>query len=111
MSYDYMVLAGTQGMKNHDKKDRMFEIASTTNCDRAVCRRRWQGVPVTLTVPVWRVLIAGHSLILHVCPGWCPWLVLLPVDVLRVNAVLLGCCDVIIATEGSNIGIGGLSYD
>jgi len=23
------------------------------------------------------------------------------------NAVLLGCCDVIIATEGSNIGIGG----
>ena len=27
MSYDYMVLAGTQGMKNHAKKDRMFEIA------------------------------------------------------------------------------------
>ena len=27
MSYDYMVLAGTQGMKNHDKKDRLFEIA------------------------------------------------------------------------------------
>ena len=27
MSYDYMVLAGTQGMKNHDKKDRLFEVA------------------------------------------------------------------------------------
>ena len=27
MSYDYMVLAGTQGIKNHAKKDRMFEIA------------------------------------------------------------------------------------
>jgi acetyl-CoA carboxylase carboxyltransferase component len=23
------------------------------------------------------------------------------------NAVLLGCCDVVIATEGSNIGVGG----
>jgi acetyl-CoA carboxylase carboxyltransferase component len=27
MSYDYMVLAGTQGKMNHQKKDRMFEIA------------------------------------------------------------------------------------
>lgn len=27
MSYDYMVMAGTQGMKNHAKKDRLFEIA------------------------------------------------------------------------------------
>jgi len=27
MSYDYMVLAGTQGFLNHRKKDRMFELA------------------------------------------------------------------------------------
>jgi len=27
MSYDYTVLAGTQGMRNHLKKDRLFEIA------------------------------------------------------------------------------------
>src|SRR5581483_7058790 len=27
MSYDYMVLAGTQGMRNHQKKDRLFELA------------------------------------------------------------------------------------
>ena len=27
MSYDYMVLAGTQGIKNHAKKDRLFEVA------------------------------------------------------------------------------------
>ena len=27
MSYDYTVLAGTQGMQNHRKKDRMFELA------------------------------------------------------------------------------------
>ncbi|HAF38222.1 MAG TPA: biotin carboxylase, partial [Gammaproteobacteria bacterium] len=25
--YDYMVLAGTQGLQNHRKKDRMFEVA------------------------------------------------------------------------------------
>src|SRR5262249_58235877 len=27
MSYDYTVLAGTQGLQNHRKKDRMFELA------------------------------------------------------------------------------------
>ena len=27
LSYDYTVLAGTQGMQNHHKKDRMFELA------------------------------------------------------------------------------------
>ncbi len=27
VSYDYMVLAGTQGIKNHAKKDRLFELA------------------------------------------------------------------------------------
>ena len=27
MAYDYTVLAGTQGMWNHFKKDRMFELA------------------------------------------------------------------------------------
>ena len=28
MSYDYTVLAGTQGAQNHRKKDRMFELAA-----------------------------------------------------------------------------------
>ena len=28
MSYDYTVLAGTQGHRNHEKKDRMFELAA-----------------------------------------------------------------------------------
>ena len=27
MSYDYTVLAGTQGLQNHRKKDRLFELA------------------------------------------------------------------------------------
>jgi acetyl-CoA carboxylase carboxyltransferase component len=28
MSYDYTVLAGTQGLQNHRKKDRLFELAA-----------------------------------------------------------------------------------
>jgi len=29
MSYDYTVLAGTQGGQNHRKKDRLFELAES----------------------------------------------------------------------------------
>ncbi len=32
MSYDYTVLAGTQGMRNHAKKDRLFELAERRGC-------------------------------------------------------------------------------
>src|SRR6202035_2807358 len=28
VAYDYTVLAGTQGLQNHRKKDRMFELAA-----------------------------------------------------------------------------------
>ena len=32
MSYDYTVLAGTQGHQNHRKKDRLFELAEQSRC-------------------------------------------------------------------------------
>ena len=41
LSYDYTVLAGTQGMRNHAKTDRVFELAARqTAAGRAVRRRR-----------------------------------------------------------------------
>ena len=32
MSYDYTVLAGTQGIQNHRKTDRLFELARVRAC-------------------------------------------------------------------------------
>ena len=40
MSYDYTVLAGTQGLQNHRKKDRMFELAERVAPAGGVLRRR-----------------------------------------------------------------------
>ncbi len=43
MSYDYTVLAGTQGLQNHRKKDRMFELAERLRLPgRRLHRRRWR---------------------------------------------------------------------
>ena len=39
MSYDYTVLAGTQGMWNHEKKDRLFELAGAPAAPGRVLHR------------------------------------------------------------------------
>ena len=69
MSYDYMVLAGTQGLQNHRKKDRLFKLPSTTNYPRCCLLKAGAGDQVTPTpwaVPDWT---AGLSLSLQNSPG------------------------------------------
>jgi acetyl-CoA carboxylase carboxyltransferase component/biotin carboxyl carrier protein len=107
MSYDYTVLAGTQGQQNHRKKDRMFELAE-----------RWQ-LPVVFFTEggggrpgdTDGVGVAGLDCMAFHYFGRLSGLVpLVGINSGRCfagNAALLGCCDVVIATENSNIGMGG----
>ena len=44
MSYDYTVLAGTQGMRNHAKKDRLFEVAERRRLPSCCSPRAAAGV-------------------------------------------------------------------
>ncbi|TDJ32979.1 MAG: ATP-grasp domain-containing protein [Gammaproteobacteria bacterium] len=107
MSYDYMVLAGTQGMKNHAKKDRMFEIAKQHRLPTVLFAEGGGGRPGDTDgsgvagLDCWAFTyfarLSGLVPIVGITTGRC----------FAGNAVLLACCDVIIATEGSNIGIGG----
>jgi acetyl/propionyl-CoA carboxylase alpha subunit len=107
MSYDYMVLAGTQGMKNHSKKDRLFEVAEKYQLPTVLFAEGGGGRPGDTDgsgvagLDCWAFTyfarLSGLVPIIGITTGRC----------FAGNAVLLGCCDVIIATEGSNIGIGG----
>ena len=107
MSYDYMVLAGTQGMKNHDKKDRLFEVAEHYRLPTVLFAEGGGGRPGDTDgsgvagLDCWAFTyfarLSGLVPLVGITTGRC----------FAGNAVLLGCCDVIIATEGSNIGIGG----
>jgi len=107
MSYDYMVMAGTQGKNNHTKKDRMFEIAERNRLPVVLFAEGGGGRPGDTDVPGVAALdclafnyfarLSGLAPLVGVTTGRC----------FAGNAVLLGCCDVIIATEGSNIGVGG----
>lgn len=107
LAYDYTVLAGTQGGFNHKKKDRMFEIAEKLRIPCIFFAEGGGGRPgdtdvaqisnLTLrTFETWGKH-SGNAPMIGITSGYC----------FAGNAVILGTCDVIIATEGSNIGIGG----
>ena len=107
VAYDYTVFAGTQGHANHKKQDRMFELASQQELPVVLLAEGGGGRPgdtdgpvrPTLDVKTFRTFagLSGRVPLVGVVSGRC----------FAGNAALLGCCDVIIATENSNIGMGG----
>lgn len=107
MSYDYMVLAGTQGALNHYKKDRMFEIAEHQRLPVVLYAEGGGGRPGdTDTMGVAGLDCLAFNFFAKLS-GLVPTIGIVNGRCFAGNAVLLGCCDVIIATEGANIGIGG----
>lgn len=107
LAYDATVLAGTQGMRNHQKTDRMLGIALQNKLPVVLFAEGGGGRPGDTDMPI----VAG----LHVSTfasyarlsGQVPVIGIVAGRCFAGNAALLGCSDVIIATRGSNIGMGG----
>ena len=107
MAYDYTVLAGTQGKFNHYKKDRMFALAEQWRLPMVFFTEGGGGRPgdtdvvfaADLHIPAFHLLgrLSGLVPLVGIASGRC----------FAGNAVVLGCCDVVIATRNANIGMGG----
>ena len=107
MAYDATVLAGTQGMRNHQKTDRMLGIALQQRLPVVLFAEGGGGRPGDTDMPIVAGLhvttfasyarLSGQVPVVGVVSGRC----------FAGNAALLGCSDVIIATRNSNIGMGG----
>ena len=107
LAYDYTVLAGTQGHMNHKKIDRMFSLAEQWRLPVVLYAEGGGGRPgdtdrlglTGLDGPsfVQMAKLSGLVPTVGVVSGYC----------FAGNAALLGCCDVIIATKNSSIGMGG----
>jgi acetyl-CoA carboxylase carboxyltransferase component len=106
-AYDYTVLAGTQGMQNHRKKDRMFELAAELRLPLVFFTEGGGGRPGDTDAPG----VAGLDVMaFHLfgrLSGLVPLVGITSGRCFAGNAAILGCCDVVIATEGANIGMGG----
>ncbi|AGU52013.1 biotin carboxylation domain-containing carboxyltransferase [Variovorax paradoxus B4] len=107
LAYDYTVLAGTQGMRNHHKTDRMLSIAHQLKLPVVLFAEGGGGRPGDTDMPIVAGLnnhtfsqfaaLSGKVPVVGIVHGRC----------FAGNAALLGCADVIIATRGSNIGMSG----
>ena len=107
VSYDYTVLAGTQGTQNHRKKDRLFEVAEQLRVPIVFFTEGGGGRPgdtdgigvsgLDCLAFRWFAELSGTVPLVGVTSGYC----------FAGNAAILGCCDVVIATADSNIGMGG----
>ncbi len=107
MAYDYMVLAGTQGAMNHYKKDRMLELAARRELPVVLFAEGGGGRPGdTDTTSVSGLDCMAFYLFARLS-GQVPLVGIASGRCFAGNAALLGCCDVVIATEDSNIGMGG----
>jgi acetyl-CoA carboxylase carboxyltransferase component len=107
MSYDYMVLAGTQGVRNHAKKDRLFELAERRRLPVVLFAEGGGGRPGDVDMPIVAGLDCRAFNLFARLSGLVPLVGIASGNCFAGNAALLGCCDVVIATEDSSIGMGG----
>jgi acetyl-CoA carboxylase carboxyltransferase component/biotin carboxyl carrier protein len=107
MSYDYTVLAGTQGMRNHAKKDRLFEIAERRRLPVVLFAEGGGGRPGDVDVPIVAALDCRAFALFASLSGLVPLIGIASGYCFAGNAALLGCCDVVIASEDASIGMGG----
>ena len=107
MSYDYTVLAGTQGMRNHAKTDRMLAVAHQLNLPVVLFAEGGGGRPGDVDSNVTAGLHIHTFAQLASLSGKVPVVGVVHGRCFAGNAALLGCTDVIIATQASNIGMGG----
>ncbi len=107
LSYDYSVLAGTQGQMNHKKKDRLFELIERLGLPVVLFAEGGGGRPGdTDTASVTGLDTAAFALF-GALSGKVPLVGIVSGRCFAGNAALLGCCHVIIATPDANIGMGG----
>jgi acetyl-CoA carboxylase carboxyltransferase component/biotin carboxyl carrier protein len=123
LAYDYTVLAGTQGVLNHVKTDRMLELAikwrrpvvlfAEGGGGRAGTGGKRKGGAATTgagqgrTDDMYRPLDTPSFATMGSLSGLVPLVGITSRYCFAGNASLLGCCDVIIATADSSIGMGG----
>jgi len=109
MSYDYTVLAGTQGFQNHRKTDRMVAVAREQNLPVIFFTEGGGGRPGDVDA-AWVVSsglevtsfysfagLSGHVPLIGINAGRC----------FAGNAAFFGCCDITIATRNANVGMAG----
>jgi len=107
LSYDYTVLAGTQGMLGHRKKDRLFELIERMRLPTVFFAEGGGGRPGDTDYPVVSALDTRAFALWARLSGHVPRIAVVAGRCFAGNAVIAGCSDLIVATENVSLGMGG----
>lgn len=107
MAYDFTVFAGTQGWMNHKKKDRLLELAARLKLPVVLFGEGGGGRPGETDGLTVHGLDTPSFARFARLSGVVPLVAIVSGRCFAGNAALVGCCDVIIATRNSNLGMGG----
>ncbi len=107
LAYDYTVFAGTQGVTGHKKLDRMLGLAAKWRLPVVLFAEGGGGRPNDTDSQTVGGLDTPSFLLFAALSGLAPRVGIASGRCFAGNAALLGCCDVIIATDNSTVGMGG----
>jgi acetyl-CoA carboxylase carboxyltransferase component len=107
LSYDYTVLAGTQGALGHRKKDRLFELIERMRLPTVFFAEGGGGRPGDTDYPVVSALDTRAFALWARLSGVVPRIAVVAGRCFAGNAVIAGCSDLIVATENVSLGMGG----
>lgn len=107
LSYDYTVLAGTQGALGHRKKDRLFELIERLQLPTVFFAEGGGGRPGDTDYPVVSSLDVRAFALWAGLAGLVPRIAVVKGRCFAGNAVIAGCADLIVATADTSIGMGG----
>jgi len=107
LSYDYTVLAGTQGALGHRKKDRLFELIERMRLPTVFFAEGGGGRPGDTDYPVVSALDTRAFALWARLSGLVPRIAVVAGRCFAGNAMIAGCADLIVATENVSLGMGG----
>jgi acetyl-CoA carboxylase carboxyltransferase component len=107
LSYDYTVLAGTQGALGHRKKDRLFELIERMRLPTVFYAEGGGGRPGDTDYPVVSALDTRAFALWARLSGVVPRIAVVAGRCFAGNAVIAGCSDLIVATGNVSLGMGG----
>ncbi|WP_229054038.1 acyl-CoA carboxylase subunit beta [Aeromicrobium sp. Leaf350] len=107
LSYDYLVMAGTQGMRGHRKSDRLIELAGRMRLPTVFFTEGGGGRPGDTDIPLVSALDVGSFALWGELQGVVPRIAVVSGRCFAGNAVIAGCADLRIATPDANLGMAG----
>jgi acetyl-CoA carboxylase carboxyltransferase component len=107
LSYDYLVMAGTQGMRGHVKSDRLVELIGRMGLPTVFFTEGGGGRPGDTDLPLVSALDVSTFELWGALTGVVPRIAIVSGRCFAGNAVIAGSADLRIATPDANLGMAG----